>query len=234
MYKNIMNFYTFSFNNPERKANMIRQFAEENIPLTFVNPVESTDPRVEKAPDNLKRLWSITLSHLDMLTEFLKSDAEFGVFCEDDIRLRKNIAQQLPEIMLKFRRYNLEILLLSYLCVYVPVVSYMHPSHKEIEIPYTYFSYTTELWGAHMYMMDRPTAKRMLEKYTVAYAETTLTDSSLTHFNPDWTLTKDAERKAAIYPMLSLEAGVVNTTHQGQIDFHKQAFDAHFDPAYYH
>ena len=101
-----INFYTFSFNNPKRKENMERQFAAEGIPLEFVEPVQSNDPRVEPAPQQLKRLWSIMFSHLDMLQTFLNSDADYGVFCEDDIRLRKNIAPVLPEVMLQFKRYN--------------------------------------------------------------------------------------------------------------------------------
>ena len=119
-----INFYTFSFQNPTRKENMERQFQAEGIPLEFVEPVLSTDPRLISAPENLKRLWAIMFSHLDMLKTFLKSDADFGVFCEDDIRLRKNIMPLLPEVMLQFRRHNLELLLLSCLCSYVPVQAY--------------------------------------------------------------------------------------------------------------
>jgi len=229
-----MNFYTFSFNNPERKANMTAQFGAEDIPLHFVKPVSSTDPRLTQAPDNLKRLWAIMFSHLDMLKTFLDSDAEFGVFCEDDIRLRKNIVPLLPEIMLQFRRHKLEILLLSCLCSYIPVEVYAHQPHGVLEHPYVYLTYDTNLWGAHMYMLDRKTAQKHLDKYTLAYAVETLTNSNLTHFNPDWTLTKDAENKAAIYPMLSLESGQVNTDHEFQVSFHRQCFEKHFSPDFYY
>jgi Glycosyltransferase family 25 (LPS biosynthesis protein) len=229
-----INFYTFSFNNPKRKENMERQFAVEGIPLEFVEPVPSNDPRVEPAPAQLKRLWSIMFSHLDMLQTFLNSDADYGVFCEDDIRLRKNIAPLLPEVMLQFKRYNLEVLLLSCLCSYIPVEVYAHESFGVFEHPYVYLSYTNNLWGAHMYMMDRKTAQRMLDTYNLDYAKRTLVDSSLIHFSPDWTLTKDAVRKAAIYPMLSLEAGEVNTDHEFQVSFHRQCFQAHFSPDFYH
>jgi len=229
-----INFYTFSFNNPQRKAKMEEQFAAEGIPLEFVEPVPSTDSRLTEAPDNIKRLWGIMFSHLDMIKTFLNSDADFGVFCEDDIRLRKNIAPLLPEIMLQFRRYNLEILLLSCLCSYVPVEVYAHQPHGVIEHPYVYLTYHDNLWGAHMYMLDRKTAQKHLDKYNLAYAKETLTNSNLTHFNPDWTLTKDATNKAALYPMLSLESGVVNTDHEFQVSFHKQCFEKHFSPDFYH
>jgi len=229
-----INFYTFSFENPIRKAKMESQFANEDIPLEFVEPVLSTDSRLEKAPDNLKRLWGITFSHLDMLRTFINSDADFGVFCEDDIRLRKDIKKYLPEIMLQFRRHNLEILLLSCLCSYIPVEVYAHDPHGVLEHPLVYLTYQDNLWGAHMYMLDRKTAQKHLDKYNLAYAEETLVNSNLTHFNPDWTLTKDAERKAAIYPMLSLEAGIVNTDHEFQVSFHKQCFETHFNPEVYY
>ena len=229
-----INFYTFSFQNPTRKANMEQQFQAEGIPLEFVEPVLSTDPRLTSAPENLKRLWSIMFSHLDMLKTFLESDADFGVFCEDDIRLRKNIMPLLPEVMLQFRRHNLEVLLLSCLCSYVPVQVYTHEPHGVLEHPLVFLTYHDNLWGAHMYMLDRKTAHRFLTKYNVAYAEATLTDSNLTHFSPDWTLTKDAERKAAVYPMLSLESGQVNTDHEFQVSFHRQCFEAHFSPDFYY
>lgn len=229
-----LNFYTFSFQNPQRKATMESQFAAEGIPLQFVEPVLSTDTRLKKAPAALKRLWGIMFSHLDMLQTFLNSDADFGAFCEDDIRLRKNIARVLPEIMLQFRRHNLEILLLSCLCTYVPVKLHVHQPHGVVEHPFIYLTYKDNLWGAHMYMLDRATAQKMLAKYTLAYAEETLTNASLTHFSPDWTLTKDADRKAALYPMLSLEGGQVNTDHEFQVQFHKQCFETHFSPDFYH
>ena len=229
-----INFYTFSFQNPTRMANMKEQFQAEGIPLQFVEPVPSTDSRLTKAPDNLKRLWGIMFSQLDMLKTFLESDADYGVFCEDDIRLRKNIRGLLPEVMLQFRRHNLEILLLSCLCAYVPVELYTHTPHGVLEHPLVFLRYEDNLWGAHMYMLDRKTAQKHLDKYNQAYAEETLTNPSLTHFNPDWTLTKDAERKAAIYPMLALEAGQVNTDNEFQVSFHKQCFETHFSPDFYY
>jgi len=229
-----INFYTFSFRNPARKARMEEQFKAEGIPLHFVEPVQSTDPRLVKAPDNLKRLWGIMFSHLDMLQTFINSDADFGVFCEDDIRLKKHIRPMLPEIMLQFRRHNLEILLLSCLCPYVPVEIQVHQTHGVLEHPNVYLTYDTNLWGAHMYMLDRMTAQKMLAKYNLAYAEETLTNPNLIHFSPDWTLTKDAVKKAAIYPMLSLEGGEVATDHEFQVMFHKQSFEAHFNPDIYY
>lgn len=69
---------------------MTERFSKEDLHLEFVDPVEITDARVFPAPANQRRTWSIMLNHLDMLKTFLESDADYGVFCEDDIYIRKN------------------------------------------------------------------------------------------------------------------------------------------------
>jgi len=224
-----VNIYTFSFKNPVRAERMKRQFAQEDIPLTFVEPVPSTDPRVVPAPDNVKRLWAIMFSHLDMLKTFLESDAHYGIFCEDDVCIRKGLKHIIPEVAANFKKFNFDVLLLSYLTMYKPVTYTFHPQHFEYDIPFAYLTYYPDIWGAHMYMLSRESAQRHLESFTPEYAIRTLTDQSLSHFSPDWTLTKHG-RRALIYPMLGVEAGEVATDHQGQAQFHKQCFDTHFHP----
>ena len=88
------------------------------------------------------------------------------------------------------------------------------------------------MWGSQMYLLNRTTAQRFLEKYTVDYAMGTLLDPSLPHFSPDWTLTKDGDR-GLVYPMLALEEGVVKTDDYGQQEFHKNCHDAHTNDAIY-
>lgn len=228
-----MNFYTFSFNNPIRKADMERQFKAENIQLTFIEPVASTDPRLVKAPDNIKRTWGIMFSHLDMLETFLHSDAEFGIFCEDDILLYKNIETYLPEIIAQFKRHNLNILLLSYLTTYKLLEQKVHPHHQLQEPTFACLTYGDDTWGAHMYMLSKASAKQLHDTYTLDYAVRTLTDPHLAPFSPDWTLTKDGKR-ALLYPMLGLEKGETNTDHYGQATFHRQCFETHFNSDLYH
>ena len=60
------------------------------------------------------------LGHLDMLKKFMKSDSESenGIFCEDDIYIRKGILTYLPEIISSSRRRSLDIVLLGYLLHY--------------------------------------------------------------------------------------------------------------------
>jgi hypothetical protein len=218
--------YSFSYNNPKRKAAMVRRFAEEGLPLEFVEPVEQTDARIQMAPAVEKRTWSIMWSHLDMIKTFLESDAEFGIFTEDDILIRKGLKRLLPEVVAAYRRLDLEILLLGYLLNYRPVQVITPSEFPQLE-NYTYFSYHDELWGSQMYLLDRRTARKFLKIYTVEFAR-----NSQTPFSPDWTLTK-AGRRAAIYPMLAVEGGEVATTHQGQAEFHRLCAEAQLDDNYY-
>ena len=227
-------FYTFSYNNPTREANMRRRFSEENLILNFVNSVDNSDPRLAAAPIEVRRNWAIMFNHLDMLTEFLNSTVEFGIFCEDDIFIRRNLKEILPEIVQATKRRSLEIVLLGYLLPFKPVeIQIRHAQFAEQGPNFTFHNFSDETWGSQMYMLSRPAATRLLHKYNSAYALETLTNPSLTPFSPDWTLTKDG-RRAAIYPMLAVEEGIVVTSHQGQIDFHRNCFNAQFDPAQFH
>ena len=222
-------FYTFSYKNPVRAEHMRTQFAAENLSLEFVKPVEADDPRLQPCPEIYRRSWAIMFNHLDMLSAFLASDATHGIFCEDDICLRKGIRNYLTEVVYNFDRFNLEILLLSYLTTHIPVTFQTHPQHSEYDIPFTYLTYYPDVWGAHMYMLNKASAQMMLNIFTQDYAVRSLTDTSLSHFSPDWTITKHG-RRALIYPMLGLEKGEVNTDHEGQASFHKQCHDIHFHP----
>jgi len=227
-------FYTFSYNNPTREANMRRRFAEENLTLNFVNSVEISDPRLATAPPEVRRNWAIMFNHLDMLTEFLNSNADYGIFCEDDIFIRRNLKQILPEIAAASNRRDLEIVLLGYLLPYKPVdIQIRNAQFAEQGPNFTFHNFAEDTWGSQMYMLSRTAANRLINKYNVDYAKATLTNPSLTPFSPDWTLTKDGHR-AAIYPMLAVEEGIVVTSHQGQIDFHRNCFQAQFDPAQFH
>jgi hypothetical protein len=110
-----VNFYTFSFRNPGRKARMTERFEKEGLTLEFVEPVELTDSRVFPAPPDHRRTWAIMLNHMDMLKTFLESDADYGIFCEDDILVRKDFSMHLPHIIRDFADLKLDVLLLSYL-----------------------------------------------------------------------------------------------------------------------
>lgn len=212
-------FYTFSYNNPERKRKMKERFSKEDIDIEFVECVEQTDTRVSFIQPEHRRCWAVMWNHLDMLKLFIESDNEYGIFCEDDIEIRKGIKKYIPEIICAYNRLNLEILMLGYLIPFVPV-DIKTTNMSLLDRPLSYLTYDNDVWGAQMYLLNRKTVTKFLERYTVDYAIKSLLDSSMQPFCSDWTLTKEGER-AAIYPMMAVEEGVVATDHQGQIDFHR-------------
>jgi len=226
-------FYAFSYKNPIRKDWLEKQFKEENIPLIFTDPVENTDPRLAASPENVRRTWAIMWSHLDSIKAFTQSKHTHAVFCEDDLIIRRSLHTYISELVSAFDRRNLDILLLSYLTTSVPAGLVTAPTFKSSERNLIYLEYDDSLWGAHMYMLSQASAQRLLNIYTQAYAEATITNSHLKPFSPDWTLTKNGKR-ALVYPLMGLEEGTVNTTDAGQIEFHRNCFKAHYDPAQFY
>jgi hypothetical protein len=63
---------------------MKERFAKVGLDLNIFEGVEITDPRIDTQPigEGIKRLWSITYGHVDMLKLFLKTDKKYGFFCE--------------------------------------------------------------------------------------------------------------------------------------------------------
>lgn len=226
-------FYTFSFRNPERKARMTERFEKEGIELEFVDPVELSDSRIFPAPDNQKRTWAIMFNHLDMIKAFLESDAEYGVFCEDDIYIRKGLKNYISNIKFGYEKYNLDILLLGYLWPQEIAEIKVYPEFKILEDHLVFLKYTDDLWGSQMYMLNRETAERFLKKYSVEYALSSQGNPNIPYFSPDWTLTKDGKR-AIIYPMMAVEEGNVVTSHYGQASFHERCTKFNYNPEFYH
>jgi hypothetical protein len=54
--------------------------------------------------------------HLDMLRLFLNEGTKFGIFCEDDILIRRDFGDHLPQIVAHFKELELDVLLLGNLC----------------------------------------------------------------------------------------------------------------------
>ena len=198
---------------------MEERFAKVNVPIQWVEPVLSTDPRVPTSVAN-PRAHSIMLNHLDMIQEFLKSDKEMGIFCEDDIFIRCNWNKDIKVAIDAYKRLNLSVLLLGYLTNYKASETSTHWYHHPIETPFTFLSVGNDLWGSQMYMMDKSGAKKCIELFSDY-------DKVTTHFNPDWTITK-MQGGACIYPMLAVEAGIVATDHWGQINFHRSCFETNY------
>jgi hypothetical protein len=212
--------YSFSFNNPKRKAEMEERFGKVGLSIHWVDPVLSTDPRIPVSEPN-PRTHTIMLNHLDMIRAFLNSDAEYGIFCEDDIHIRRTFQQDIQVAIDAYNRLKLSVLLLGYLTNYRVADTHIHGYHSLLETPFVFTSVGSDLWGSQMYMMNKTQAQKCLD----LFVDPTLVKTA---YSPDWTITK-MPAAACIYPMLAVESGIVATDHWGQIQFHKSCFETNFN-----
>lgn len=210
--------YCFSYNNPERFARMNERFNTAGFPIHWVDPVLSTDSRVAGVSE--PRVHAIMYNHIDMIRQFLASSASWGVFCEDDIYIRKDFAKTLRQAIDGYVRLDLDVLLLGYLIPYLPATTNIHSYHGVMEPTLNFLTYGNDLWGSQMYLLNRNAAQKILD----TYGDHTRVEGP---FSPDWTITKFGTR-AALYPMLAVEEGIVCTDHVGQRQFHTQCTAANY------
>jgi hypothetical protein len=201
----LCSFYCLSFNNPERKQQMESRFEKLNINCDFHNGVSFDDIRMK---NNQSCVWSNMFGHLDMIHNFYhNSPNEFGIFCENDVFIHKDLVNNLSKIIEDFKLLNLDVLLLGYLINFDVNHNYhnFHFKSEDNNLNFKYYNYPNELWGAQMYMLSKNQAKYLIDKYTVEFANLTMDSNNiLTPFSPDWTITKDGNR-AIIYPMMAVE-----------------------------
>ena len=233
-------FYCLNYNNEQRKKDMQRRFDTLKLKCVFSPGVNFADKRIsdysELIDDATKRVWSCMYGHLDMIHDFYyNTNKDFGIFCEDDIYLHKNLYNYLPRICLDFMSLKLDVLLLGYLLQTDPNDG-SDFTMKRLFIngsPFTYYSFPDYVWGTQMYMLSRSHAKYLLDKYglppngSICYAERTTSDKSITPFSADWTLTKEGNR-AIITPIVVVEDNATDYAHDGQGSFHKKCFELHF------
>ena len=233
---NSVRYYGLSYNNPKRHARLKEQFAKENLDINIYDGVPLTDPRIMCVPSGEKcnrRAWSCMWGHLDMIRTFLDTNAEFGVFCEDDIVIRKGFSKFIPEVVSTFSRLGLDILLLGYLLNYIPIHFKKDIGNLSLmEESISYFRYDDVIYGTQMYMLNRSISKKFLDTYTMEYALRTLKDKSLTAFCADMTLTKHGNR-ALLYPMLAIEKVDIDKPENVHETFHKKCYDVQKDKRYY-
>ena len=224
-------FYCLSYNNPIRHTNMREKFEKLGQPYSLYEGVSINDERIMN--NNSSRVWSCMYGHLDMINNFYNSSLTFGIFCEDDILIHKDLIQMLPKILDDYTELELDVLLLGYLLPYknLPDNSHFQKQHVYNSI-YTYNHYPDYLWGAQMYVLSKKNAKKILDKYYIesGYANKTILNAELTPFSADWTITKDGKR-SLIYPPLAIENGDVGNGVElsSQDIFHKMCYTTHFD-----
>lgn len=221
-------FYCLSFQNEKRKTAMENRFKNLGIDAYIYEGVTFNDERIARRDLNAitKRVWSFTYGHFDIIREFyFNSEKEYGIFCEDDIIIRKDFAEQLPKIIENFEKMNLDMLLLGYLTQYMIDKNncnfYLKGPDATEEHPFSYHNLPNFIWGAQMYLLSRKQAGELIHKYAPPYADLTLTNSSLNPFNSDWTITKEGNR-ALIFPMMAIEDGKTKYSDNGQQNFHDE------------
>jgi GR25 family glycosyltransferase involved in LPS biosynthesis len=206
---------------------MNKRFSFIDVPLNWVEAVGPDDPMVKKLSSVRKsdRGDAMTLSHLRAVKEFLESDAKYGIICEDDIYVRRSFKKDIEVAIAAFERLKVSILLLGYLTSYYPI-KYAVPQIF-MEEPFVYFRVYKDLWGAQMYMINKSTAKLILERFSDF--------EKIKEFSPDWTITK-IENGAFMYPMLAVEKVYPkpdDNPYDGQLIFHKRSEELHYNPKNY-
>lgn len=214
------------------------RFERVGIPLTFVPPVMSTDPRIPlEAGENkgLVRNCAIMWNHLDMIRTFLSDPAqpEYGLFCEDDIYIRRDLAQLVPLLIALYRAHKIDLFLLGYLeKTAIAAVSMNEPSRfaPASALPdLVVRKYGHHQWGAEMYMMDRTHARHLLGLFNEDFARrSVLGRDNLPPFSPDWTVTKYGHT-VLVYPMMAVEEGEVVADDDWHRNFHAECRKAQYD-----
>jgi GR25 family glycosyltransferase involved in LPS biosynthesis len=205
--------YTVAYNSPERAATMTDRFSKIGLRLNVHTGVQMDDPRLEFGGDDIaaKRLASVFYGHLDNIAKFYETGKPYGLFCEDDVHIHKNLGKELPIIMGEFNAMQLDILLLGYMTT------------NTIEWWNRYHRYPQDQWGIHLFMISRSYAKTLIEVYGPDYAAKSYKNTNMVCCNPDWTLSKYTEKRALRYPMLAVEDGKGAYDHYGQGEFHRES-----------
>ena len=220
--------FCLSHNNIKRKERVSKVFADRGLSTHFYDGVGPDDPRIKDRPldKNTQRVWSIMYGHLDMLRLFLETGKEIGIFCEDDILIRRDFGANLPQIVEHFKEMRLDVLLLGNLCSNPNFRGCLNFPERPVTTktqdaayPFKYYAYDSNpdsaVWGAQMYMLHRAHVHFLHNKYSAGYADRTIYNPSIIPFSADWTLTKEGE-KAIIYPLVAIENYEAEYEDEGQ------------------
>lgn len=232
--------YAVNYLNEERGARMRGRFEALCVPYHLHQPADSRgDPRIPaELPPNVRRNASMAWNHLDAIRYFLEGDPdrpEFGLFTEDDVYLRRDLAALVPVLAALYRAHKLDLFLLGYLepgpVVLRCTASFSPPRHAPTDsgIPDLLVrGYDDEQWGAQMYMMDRRHARALLAHFDEEFARGSYAGRNAP-FNPDWTITKFG-RRALVTPMMAVEEGEIASDHPAHVAFHRRCTAANYDP----
>jgi GR25 family glycosyltransferase involved in LPS biosynthesis len=203
-------FYCLLNNNEERCNNMKKYFNKLNLSCIFYSGMNFEDIRIKniEIDEDTKLVWLNMYGHLDMINDFYNNGGkEFGIFCEDDIYLHKDLKKILKKILFDFKIMNLDILLLSYLLPFkIQKDTKEYPLKHSITTKsiYKYHYYPDYIGGAKMYILSKEQAKKILDKYYYNFAEKTILDKNTNLFSVDNTIIKEGNR-ALISPLLAIK-----------------------------
>jgi hypothetical protein len=144
---------------------------------------------------------SIFLGHISMMKMFLEtSDKEFGIFCENDIRIHKDIKSKIPYYLEKMKDLNLDILRLGY---FIRNQTYLD-SLKRIKEG-IYEKTNLGIPGAQMYVLTRQKCQKHVEKFNLQYLLHFFYGPKVYYYVDGNVTLVDDGKSALIYPMLALE-----------------------------
>lgn len=210
--------YCLSYNNPVRCARMKNRFKSLEIDDVTFSPGMKDDISAR----------SIMLGHMDILRRFCeRDDAEYAVFCEDDIYIHKDLKTHLPIMVQECKVQNIDILLMGYL-FRQNVSQIQRPGYTDIPHLHKgeycdYFGFPDLIWGAQMYMLSKEKAREFVNKDPHDYGEIP--------YAADWTLTKLGNRALTV-PMYAVEDGTKHYDHDGQQILHHETFHNNINDDY--
>lgn len=238
-----VSFYCLNYKNQLRKDNIKSIFSQLGISCNFYKGVDFTDNRIpQNTVPHTKRVFSCCYGHFDMIYNFYKNtNDDFGIFCEDDIFVHRDLNDMLPYIIKDFAEFNLDIVLLGYLLSIKlnNTKNFLVRTEKKTYIGnfsviggfkgrYNYHNYTKDVWGTQMYMITRKYAKYLIENFYFDYCKKSITDNTLPPFSADWIITKNGNR-AILYPPVVTEDNKTVYEDGPQKTFHKLCFDLFFE-----
>lgn len=234
MTENNFRFFVLSTEQSPKHSIMLDRFQQVGIKSEIIEEIKFTDPRISKHNDSHGRCLSIMYGHLEMIKSFLESGLEYGIMCENDLFLRKDILKQIPIVIRDYEKHGLDIMLLSYLMTRHPLqitaLGGVQIFDETSNLPFRYCRYGDELWGAQMYLISRAHAYRLITKFNEEYFDRKISGNypSLRENSSDWTITKYGDR-ALISPMLAVEDSRPDYFNDGQNDIHHETTRNNFD-----
>ncbi len=234
----IPTIYCLSFSQSERRHKMRQRFAELGLLdyVIFNQPISSDDRIIyyylQDRPGDYnneggRKCASCTLSHLASIKDFAKFGGKYGIFCEDDIHLRKTFIDDIAGIIRGLQQIPAgqepKSILLGYLLNTYPVNSDVF-SRRYTLGKFEAYTCPSDVWGTQMFMLSRDAAVEIIAKYDKPFKDSVGTGA----YGADWIYTKQNPR-IMLYPMLAVEEGNVATTDIHQILYHRLTYDMHWN-----